>query len=431
MFHLGWFLNGVSLHPRDPIWFGRERRESFGADLYVELARALERARFDYLLISDNLAIGDKFGGSRDVYLENAISTPRFDPLPYAAIIAAQTRHIGVLPTVSTSFVEPFTAARTAVTLDHISQGRVGLNLVTSSGDGGARNYGHTEHLEHDQRYRRAEEWAELLRQLSRSWEAESISPDIFDPVFADPTRVHPVNFSGEFFSSAGPLPVPGAGNGELVLSQAGGSPQGIRFAGRHADTVIAKAASIDAMKTYRAAIQAEAVAAGRAPDACKVLFIIDPILAETDEEARAKKDRLRLSAERGVRNQLALLSSIWGKDLSELPLDEPAPELTTNGHQGMLADFHRIAKGRTLREALGVRHFEEAVELVGTPDTVSARMGEIIEEVGGDGFTFESELNRRTLVEITDGLVPALQKRGLVRSEYAASTLRGHLTEF
>jgi alkanesulfonate monooxygenase SsuD/methylene tetrahydromethanopterin reductase-like flavin-dependent oxidoreductase (luciferase family) len=217
------------------------------------------------------------------------------------------------------------------------------------------------------------------------------------------------------------------------VIAQAGGSARGKLFAAKHADTIVAHVKGVDAMKAYRQDVHANMRECGRDPATCKLLFLINPILADTAEEAQEKSRQRVVQAGQSLDVRLAQLGWITNIDFSGHDLDAPVGELTTNGHQQSLAQFLRKAGKRTLREAITDYTTRGAsVDLVGTPDQVAGQMAEVMEEVGGDGFLFtQGNMSRRTIAEVTDGLVPALQQRGLVRSAYGQKQFRDNLLEF
>jgi FMN-dependent oxidoreductase (nitrilotriacetate monooxygenase family) len=286
---------------------------------------------------------------------------------------------------------------------------------------------------EHDLRYDMAHEYLDLALQLWQSWDADAVVRDRATGTFADGAKVHTVDFEGRFYRSRGPLNTVRPPQGHPVLCQAGASPKGRNFAARYADTIIAAASGAEGMKAYRDDIRARMIEHGRKPDDCKVLFLVSPVVADTKDEARAKLHRWSTNP-KFIEYVLAEISSITEVDFSQFDLDAPVPDdVTTNGERGSLEHFLRKGKGKTLRE-LAATGLSEAVELVGTPDQVADRMGELMDEVGGDGFLITSpvmRLNRRYIVEITDGLVPALQRRGLTRTDYTFEQFRDNLLEF
>jgi FMN-dependent oxidoreductase (nitrilotriacetate monooxygenase family) len=299
---------------------------------------------------------------------------------------------------------------------------------VTSSSHRAAQNYGKDLLEEHDLRYDIADEFFDVSCRLWESWDTDAVTVDEEDGVWADHEKVHTIDFDGKFFRVRGPLNAPRSPQGRPVFTQAGGSPRGKRFAARTANSVISGVdGGVAAMKRFRSDIREQAAAYGRDPDDVKVLFMASPVVGETDDEARAKRDRQKAFAEAHPELGLPHLSRHSGIDFSRFPLDEPIPDTaTTNGHQQMLAQ----AIGKTPRELL--RSTLSTVEFVGSPDSVAAQMDEVMQEVGGDGFLIANfDLNRRYVSEIADGLVPALQRRGLTRTEYTHERFRDNLLEF
>jgi alkanesulfonate monooxygenase SsuD/methylene tetrahydromethanopterin reductase-like flavin-dependent oxidoreductase (luciferase family) len=217
------------------------------------------------------------------------------------------------------------------------------------------------------------------------------------------------------------------------VFIQAGGSPRGREFAAKYADSIIATATGIEGMKAYRDDVRARMEVHGRKPDDCKVLFLVSPILGDTAEEAHQKRQAM-IAAPDYIEQILIGISSITDVDFSVFDLDAPLPEITTNGERGSLDKFAQWGSGKTLRQLVAER-VDRSIELIGTPDQVAERMGEVMEEVGGDGFLItrpgQTGLTRKYINEITDGLVPALQRRGLARTAYTHTHFRDNLLEF
>jgi FMN-dependent oxidoreductase (nitrilotriacetate monooxygenase family) len=345
-------------------------------------------------------------------------------------LLAAHTSRLGIVATMSTSFYPPYLLARSMAVLGHLTHGRVGWNIVTSSEDRAAQNYGMERLWDHDDRYERADEFVEVVEALWGSWEPDAVVLDRETRYYADYTKVHPIDFKGRYFDVRGPLntlPPPG---GRPVYCQAGGSPRGREFAARHADTIITSAIGVEAMKAYRDDIRQRAESFGRDPDDVKLLYVVAPTLADTQREADDKVERMREGADWNAEAALAHLSALTENDFSGYDLDEQVQELTTNGHRSTLADFFKSAKDKTLREA-AANWTISSVPLVGTPDSVAARMGDVMDEVGGDGYLISGEASRRYIGEITDGLVPALQRAGLTRSSYEHDTFRENLLAF
>jgi len=428
-FHLGWFMNFTPDEWDVPFGAGGQ---PWNGDFYIEFAQALERACFDYIMCEDTLMVSDAYGGTFEQYLKHALMVPKHDPSPLAAIIAKATSKIGVVATFSTSFYPPFMLARLCSTLDHIAEGRFGWNIVTSGEDGSAQNFGMDKLYEHDLRYDMADEYLDLVCQLWDSWDEDAVVLDRASGTYADFKKVRTVDFAGRWYKCRGPLNTVRPPQGRPTFVQAGGSPKGRDFAAKYADSIIATSNGISGMKEYRDDVRAKAVAHGRNPDDIKVLFLVAPVLGETMEEAQAKARRIQES-EAFIVQSLALISSVTDIDFSQFDLDEPLPELTTNGEQGSLDKFAQRGTGKTLRQ-LAVDGVADSVELVGTPDHIADQMGEVMDAVGGDGFLITSpvqRVGRRYISEITDGLIPALQRRGLSRTTYEHAHLRDNIRAF
>ncbi len=428
-FHLAWFCNfsaGEWNHPYAPAtppWDGK---------FYVEMAQAMERACFDYIMLEDTLMVSEAYRGTAEATLKHALQAPKHDPMPLAAMIAAATSRMGVVATMSTMAYPPFLLARLSATLDHIAGGRFGWNIVTSGEDAAAQNFGMDELPPRGQRYDMADEYVELVCRLFDSWEPGAVVMDRPSGTFADHTRVKPIHFEGRFFKCRGPLNTVPSPQGRPTFVQAGGSPRGREFAARTADSIIATANGYAGMKAYRDDVRARAAAAGRNPDDIKVLFLVYPVIAETNAEAWAKHRRM-VDSPAFIESALAAIGTVTDIDFSQFDLDQELPPLTTNGEQGSLDKFAQWGSGKTLRQ-LTAERFESGLQLIGTPDEVADKMGEAMAAIGGDGFLVSTPFQRSSrlrVVEITEGLVPALQRRGLVRTRYEGSTLREVLREF
>ncbi|MEN3288413.1 MAG: hypothetical protein V7634_2713, partial [Bradyrhizobium sp.] len=433
-FHLAWFLQGSSVQAWGEAWTGHIGQTWMQPELFLNAARALERACFDYILLEDSSYVGESFGGSTDIYLKNGIAVPRQDPSVVAALMTQVTSHIGIVPTFGTFAYHPYLLSRLVATLDQVSGGRIGWNAVTGSSDFAAMNFGLPGMPEHDQRYDMADEYMEVCKGLWDSWEPGAIIADRKSGVLIDSTKVHAVNYNGKHYKTRGPLNSGPAPQGRPVIAQAGGSPRGRKFAAAHADTIVVHVKGIDAMRAYRDDVHKHMIALGRKPSDCKVLYLINPILGDTMADAQERKKRRVAIAMERIEERLAHFGKITNIDFGKFDLNKPLPEdVTTNGHQQNLEEYRRMAKGRSIRETMAsFNAVDLSVELCGTPDAVAAQMGEAMDEVGGDGFLFSMpNLNRRTLAEIEDGLVPALQDRGLMRKAYEHKHFRDNLLAY
>ncbi len=427
-FHLAWFTNFVVDEWNET--FSSAGGNPWDGNFYVDFAKALERACFDYIMFEDTIMVPDTYRGGAAPFLEGAIQVPKGDPAALAAVVASQTRHLGVVATMSTLGYPPFLLARLSSTIDHIAHGRFGWNIVTSEENAAAQNFGLDELPERELRYEMASEYMDVVNGLFDSWAPDSVVLDRDNVIYADHTKIKPIHHNGKYYKVRGPLNTAPSPQGRPTYIQAGGSETGRDFAAKHADSVVAVGNGIKGKKDFRDDIRRRAEKFGRNPDDVKVLFLFAPVLGETEEEAKAKYAR-GIGQQRFIDRRLAQVSMITDIDMAQFPLDKPLPEgLTTNGGSASFQRFAQFGSGKTLQQLV----VENAADVVGTPDQVADQMGEIMEGVGGDGFLIRHafhHINRRAILEVTEGLVPALQKRGLVRTEYTTTKLRDTLREF
>jgi FMN-dependent oxidoreductase (nitrilotriacetate monooxygenase family) len=432
-FHLGWFMNFTPDEWRTPFGNGGS---PWNGRFYVEMAQTLERACFDYIMIEDKLMVPQAFGGTTEFSLRNAMMVPKHDPAPLAVAMGMATSRLGIVATMSTLAYPPFLLARLCSTIDSLTGGRFGWNVVTSAEDLAAQNFGMDTLPPRELRYEMADEYMDVVNKLFASWDSDAVVLDHAAGVYADHTKVRRIDHEGKFYKVRGPLNTVPSPQGRPVYVQAGGSPRGRDFAARHADSIISVASGPESMKSFRDDIRARAARQGRDPDTVKVLFCVTPTLGETAQDARDRQDRM-VNEPYFITDILASISAITEIDFAKFDLDKPLPErLVTNGEQGSLDKFQEWGSGKTLRELAvgGAGGLVSSVELIGTPDQVAEQMGAAMEYVGGDGFlicTPTLRVSRRYLVEIADGLIPALQRRGLTRAAYTHETLRNNLLDF
>jgi long-chain alkane monooxygenase len=426
MFHMGAFTN---FSPPDwaGTWSGDTDVNWADGYFLVDVVKALERAKFDYVMFEDSSMVSDAYGGTMDNDLKYALYAPKHDPMMLMPLLARHTASIGLIATGSTTLLPPWHLARTLATLDHISHGRSGWNIVTSSEDRAAQNYGLAKLPDHDDRYAMAEEFVDVVTQLLGAWEPDALVMDRETNVYVDHGKVHTVNFDGTYHHSRGPLNTLAPPAGRPVYCQAGSSPRGRDFAARYADTILVSAHGLDEMKAYRADLRERLEKAGRDPDGCKIMFVVSPVLGMTGHEAREKKAR----SHRAVEAALGSLAAITEIDFSVFDLDAPLPEVTTNGHAGYLTEFSRVGRQHaTLREL--VQNWSiSCLDLAGSPAEVAGQMAEAMDYVGGDGFLLAGIRSRRYLTEIVEGLATELRAGGAIRPDYAATTLRDNLMSF
>jgi FMN-dependent oxidoreductase (nitrilotriacetate monooxygenase family) len=395
--------------------------------LWQDLARTLERGCFDGMFFADTPGVFDRYKDRMDEAIRYGVCWPSHDPVPLLGALAASTTHLGLAATLSTGPHHPYAAVRALSTLDHLSGGRIGWNIVTGHLRGEHRAYG-LEVLEHDARYDRADEYMELCYRLWDSIPPEAILADKAAGVFADPEKVAIVDHQGTYFrchSTGAALPSP---QGRPVLFQAGSSGRGQRFALTHADMVFAIQPNLAGMKKFMDGFRAEAAEFGRAK-APGVTFGVQPVLGGTEAEARGKLDALieRIPLEAA----LARLSGTMGMDFSGFELDQPLAEMQTQGSQGLMKAFSGIVGDRplTIREvaikwglAVGMP------QLIGTAEQVADQLEQIWRETGCAGFNLTPTVMPTSVEEFVDQVVPILQRRGIYRSEYAGTTFRENL---
>ena len=425
--HLAWFGSaapGIWNKPAGNIYDWRK------ADVYQDVARLAERAKFDMLLFADTLAVPSMYGGSHDWYVRNGFQIAH-DPLPIIAMMAAATSKIGVASTLSSTFYPPFLLARLLATLDHLTNGRVGWNVVTTASKDAAQNFGLETIIPHDERYDMADEYLALCRQLWDSWEADAVKHDRKTGIFADSSKVHEINFNGKYYKSRGPLNVVSSPQRHPVIIMAGTSPRGQRFAVENADMVIAHKNTVEDMRKYSQSVRRQLADAGRDPRSIKIFFSIKPVMGRTEAEA---KDRWQYNYEHADMEQgLADLSTTLGFDMSKFDLDKPLPDdLPVQAIMGKLLQIQGMGRPVTLREIAQREGMKETFQICGSYEQVADVIEETARETDADGFHFRAGMQDFDyLVDVVMNLVPILQERGLARTEYSGSTLREHLFEF
>jgi FMN-dependent oxidoreductase (nitrilotriacetate monooxygenase family) len=429
-FRLGWFGNLTT-----PEWrtgWSADALDWTDARYYIDMVRDMERAGFDFMMLEDSLMVSDIYAGTAELELKHAMYAPKLDPVPVVSMLAYATEQIGIVATASTTFYPPYLLARTFSTLDHVTRGRVGWNIVTSSEDRAAQNFGMDKLPLHDKRYEIAEEFVEVVNALWDSWEPDAIVADPVSGYYADHTKVKPIHHKGEHFKVRGPLNTPRSPQGKPVICQAGASPRGRDFAAKNADMLLCIPNGLDGMKEYRDDIRSRAEKFGRDPDDVKVFFVISPIIGRTMEEALAKRDEFKANKQKNFEAQMVHFAAIMEIDFSVLDPDKPIPDdVTTNGHQGTFEGWKEAFGGRTIKDAASEMRVA-SMELVGTPDHIADEMDKAMEYVGGDGFLFLAQpTSRQYIREITEGLCPALRRRGLIREKFTHKTFRENIKSF
>jgi long-chain alkane monooxygenase len=427
----GWFVNFMPTAWKTP-WAQTSPQKWLTGEFYIEMARMLESAGVDFIMLEDSVTVPDTFGGSMDLELTYTTRSPKNDPIPLASAIAAATRHLGVTVTMSTTLYPPWMLARVLASLDHLSRGRIGWNIVTSAEDRAAQNFGLDQIFEHDHRYERAHEYVDLVKQLWGAWEPDALAMDRAEGRYVDHTKVRHIDFDGKWFKSRGPLNTLPMPQGKPVIAQAGGSPAGRGLAAAEADVIVSAPKGIASMKSYRDDIRQRMEQLGRDPDSCKVLYMITPVVGETMAEAQAKANRMYAEDPDAIMRKLALMSSAQ-TDFSQFDLDAPLPDIADErGGHSIVNELRKLGPDKTLRELLSGSSQSESLTLVGTVESIVDQMEEAMDQVGGDGFLFFAGggglITRHYLTEILDGLMPELSRRGLARDYYPHQKFRDNL---
>lgn len=419
---VGHINHGLWTHPRD-------RSTDFNQlSHWTGLAQLLEKGLFDGLFLADILGVYDVYQNGIDLTAKEAIQLPVNDPLMLVSAMAGVTRHLGFGVTANLTYEAPYPFARRLSTLDHLTDGRVGWNIVTGYLESTARAMGQARQIDHDRRYDRADEYLEVLYKLwEGSWEDDAVLADRQRRLYAQPGKVHKVRHHGEFFDVEGYHLSQPSPQRTPLLFQAGASNRGLAFAARHAECVFVSAQTREATRTLVDRIRQAAVDAGRRPDDIKVFMGINVIVAPTEAEARDKLAEYRrfASAEAG----LAHFASTTGIDFSRYALDEPIRYEKTNAIESATKALTVARTDATVRQlleqlALGGRY----TTLVGDPVQVADELLGWINEAGLDGFNLTRTVEPESYADFIELIVPELQNRGAYKTAYADGTLREKL---
>ena len=417
---VGHINHGLWTHPRD------RSLEYNTLEYWTGMARTLERGLFDGLFIADIVGVYDVYQRNVDVTLRESIQFPVNDPLMLVSAMAAATRHLGFGVTVNLTYEQPYLLARRFSTLDHLTRGRIGWNIVTGYLDSAARAMGLAKQIAHDERYERADEYLEVLYKLwEGSWEDAAVQRDKAARVFADPARVHKVRHEGRYHQVEGYHLAEPSPQRTPVLFQAGSSGRGQRFAARHAECVFISPPSKDAARKSVQALREQLVRAGRRPDDIKVFVGAAVVPGASAKEAREKYADYRDCASREA--GLAHFSASTGIDYARYGLDEPIDYGKTNA----IESATRIAEqqGWTRRKLLDL--FElggRYPAIVGDASQVADELQSWIEETGADGFNLSRTVVPESYEDFVDLIVPELQNRGVYKTAYAEGSLRRKL---
>jgi FMN-dependent oxidoreductase (nitrilotriacetate monooxygenase family) len=399
---------------------------------YLALAQMAERAKFDTVFFQDTVAVGGSNAMARGDRSKAQLSRiVKLEPTALLAALAVGTSHIGLIATATTTFNEPYNIARRFATIDHISDGRCGWNLVTSQIEDEAGNFGLEEHVDHAARYERAAEFHDVVAGLWDSWEEDAFLQDKESGVWFDFDKMHFLNHRGAHFSVRGPLNVSRTPQGRPVVAQAGSSEPGKELAAKTADVVFTAQTELRAAQEFYADVKSRTARYGRTPDDIKIMPGITPVIGRTLAEAQEKYDELQALLPDGI--ALASLSRFTaGLDIRQFPLDGPLPELpetnAAKSRQRMVVELAR-RENMTLRQI--ARHTAAAQGhrvVVGTPAMVADEMEAWLLQGGADGFCVICNYYPKPFEDFANLVIPELQRRGVFRTEYEGRTLRANL---
>ena len=425
MLRLGAFMRPVGIHTAWWRYPGAYPDANFNFQHIKRFAQTLEHGKFDAFFMADHLAVLNMPINA----LKRSATTTSFDPMSLLPALAAVTDRLGLIATGSTTFEEPYLVARRFASLDHISNGRAAWNIVTTSNPDAALNFGRDEHMEHDERYRRAREFYDVVTGLWDSWADDAFIRDVENGVYFDPDRMHVLNHKGKYFSVRGPLNVARPVQGWPVIVQAGASDAGRQLAAETAEMIFAAGGPIRDAQAYYDDVKTRARAYGRDPEHIKIMPGALVVVGETMEEARAKKDRLDdlVHPDSGI----ASLSIALGTDASKFDLDGPLPDIpeTNQSQSGRERVIARARKDNlTVRQLAKILGAYGGLAIVGTPASIADTMEEWLFNNACDGFNVMFPTVPAGLDDFVNRVVPELQRRGLFRKEYEGTTLREHL---
>lgn len=417
--------SGLWRHPDDQ----SHRYKELG--YWTELAQLLERGTFDGIFIADVLGTYDVYGGTNEAAIRNGAQVPVSDPLLLVSAMALVTEHLGFGITAGTAYEHPYPFARRISTLDHLTDGRIGWNVVTGYLPSAARNMGHDDQLEHDDRYDHADEYLEVLYKLwEGSWEDDAVRRDREAGIFTDPDKVHEIGHRGRHFTVPGIHLAEPSPQRSPVIYQAGASPRGVAFAADHAEAIFVAAPTKEVLATTVRRIRDALEAAGRDRYSARIYTLLTIITDETSEKAHAKHADYKQYA--SAEGALVFMSGWMGVDLSQYDLDEPVGNVQSNAIRSVIANFEESARhGREFT----VRDIAEhgaigglGPLIVGSGEEIADTLQEWVAETDVDGFNLAYAITPGTFQDVVDHVIPVLRSRGVYPTEYEPGTLRQKL---
>ncbi|NSY99289.1 LLM class flavin-dependent oxidoreductase [Agrobacterium tumefaciens] len=426
------FDMNTAVHQSQGLWRHPNDRsgEYKSIKYWQELARKLEQGMFDGLFLADVTGIYDVYGGNADAALRNAVQVPNNDPFLIVPAMAAVTEHLGFGITGALTYEPPYTFARKMSTLDHLTDGRVGWNIVTGYLNSAAKASGAQAQTGHDTRYDIAEEYLELMYKLwEGSWEDNAVVRDRRTGVYVDPSKVHPVEHDGEYFRLKGIHLSEPSPQRTPVLYQAGSSPKGQAFAGRHAECVFVSSPTKQVLTSTVKKLRAATLAQGRPADSVAIFGMMTLIVGRTDQEAHEKLADYRQYA--SYEGALTLMSGWTGIDFSSCAPSDPIKHIKNDSMQTAIDRFTISDPNRVWTVGEVAEHIAvggSGPMIVGSPETVADELQQWVLETDIDGFNLAYALAPETISDIVDLVVPVLQERGIYKTGYGSGTLREKL---
>ena len=422
---LGAFMRPVSIHTGAWRYPGAYPDANFNFEHIKQFAQKLEYGKFDAFFMADHLALLNMPVEA----LKRSATVTSFEPMTLLSALAAVTKNLGLIATGSTTYDEPYHVARRFASLDHISSGRAGWNVVTTSNPHASMNFGREEHLEHADRYARAKEFYTVVTGLWDSWADDAFIRNVADGIYFNPEKLHYLDHKGKHLSVRGPLNIGRPLQGWPVIVQAGASDAGRQLAAETAEAVFASHSNLAAGQAFYADVKGRMKALGRNPEHLKILPACFVLVGDTVEEARSK--RAHLDSLVHYQSAIASLSIVLGHDASKFDPDKPLPKIPES-NASKSARERAIALAET--EGLTVRQLAQrlggfsGLAIVGTPETIANEMEEWLMTNGCDGFNIMFPYLPDGLDNFVEQVVPELQQRGLFRTEYEGTTLRANL---
>lgn len=423
--HLGAFMRPVSIHTGAWRYPGGTPDANFNFELIKTCAQTLERGRFDAFFMADHLAVLNM----PDDALKRSATVTSYEPMTLLSALAMVTDHLGLVATGSTTYEEPYHVARRFASLDHISGGRAGWNIVTTSNPNASMNFGREEHLEHSERYARAREFYDVVTGLWDSWADDAFVRDVDAGIFSDLDKMHVLDHKGKYLSARGPLNIGRPVQGWPVIVQAGASEAGRQLAAETAEAVFTGQSDITAGQAFYADVKGRMAAAGRQPDHMKILPACMVVIGDSLDEAKQK--RARLDSLVHYESAIASLSIALGHDASGFDPDAPLPDIPeSNASKSGQARAIDMAnwENLTVRQLAQRLGGYSGMAMLGTPEMIADEMEEWLETEASDGFTVMFPYLPGGLDDFVDRVVPVLQDRGLFRREYEGVTLRENM---